>query len=206
MNIQWRRTGDKATLYLPALLMGLLALGTWWLVRNAPEPVGSGQQKAQVHEPDYFMQDFSIKSFDAAGRLKSRLVGTVGRHYPDTDTLEVDDARMFSVSPDGRTTVGTARQALSNADGSEVQLFGDAVITREAVAAAAGKKASPAMKVESDFLQIWPNEERISTNKPVVLTRGDDRFTGDGMQYENLDQILQLNGRVKGVIQPAQAR
>ena len=33
-----RRGWDAATVYLPVVLMGLLALGTWWLVRNAPMP------------------------------------------------------------------------------------------------------------------------------------------------------------------------
>lgn len=199
----WRRYSDKATLYLPALLMGLLALGTWWLVRNAPQSVASGTQKVRAHEPDYFMKDFSVKNFEATGRLKTRLTGTEGRHYPDTDTLEVDDARMLSIAPDGRTSVSSAKRALSNGDGSEIQLFGNAVITREAVVASAGKKASPPMKIESEFLQIWPNDERISTNKPVVMTRGNDRFNGDGMEYGNLDQVLQMNGRVKGTIQPS---
>ena len=61
------------------------------------------------------------------------------------------------------------------------------------------------MQIESEFLQIWPNDERISTHKPVVITRGADRFTGDSMQYTHLDQIMQMQGRVKGVIQPSKA-
>ena len=206
MSMPWRRAGDKATLYLPVLLMGFLALGTWWLVRNAPKPISTGPQKVVLHEPDYFMKDFSIKSFEATGRLKTRLVGTTGRHFPDTDTLEVDDARMLAISPDGRSTVGRANRALSNADGSEVQMFGNAVITREPVAGTATMKAQPPMQIESEFLQLWPNDEKISSNKPVVMTRGSDRFTGDSMNYGNLDQILQLNGRVKGLIQPTKPK
>ena len=37
MSGQWRRVGDKASMYLPVLIMGLLALGTWWLVVCTPE-------------------------------------------------------------------------------------------------------------------------------------------------------------------------
>ena len=84
-------------------------------------------------------------------------------------------------------------------------MFGEAVIHREPVAASAGQKAAPPMQIESEFLQIWPNDERISTHKPVVMTRGEDRFTGNSMQYTHLDQILQMQGRVKGVIQPGKA-
>ena len=205
MSFQWRRMGDKASLYLPVLIMGLLALGTWWLVRNAPKPVVSTAEKVALHEPDYFLKDFVIKSFETTGRLKTRLAGSQGEHFPDTDTLEISAPRMLSVTPDGRRTVGQSQRAISNADGSEVQMFGEAVIHREPVAASAGQKAAPPMQIESEFLQIWPNDERISTHKPVVMTRGEDRFTGNSMQYTHLDQILQMQGRVKGVIQPGKA-
>lgn len=204
MSGQWRRVGDKASMYLPVLIMGLLALGTWWLVRNAPKPLSSDTEKTVRHDPDYFLKDFVIKNFESSGRLKSRLNGTTGEHFPDTDTLEVHDARMLSFTPDGRETVGRSNRALSNGDGSEIQMFGQAVITREPVPATATRKAMPAMQLESEFLQLWPNEERASTDKPVVMTRGNDKFTGDSMQYGHLDQILQMQGRVKGVIQPSQ--
>ena len=201
MSLPWRRVADRLALYLPVLLMGLLALGTWWLVRNAPQPLPSATSKAAVHEPDYFMKDFSIQNYDATGRLRSRIEGTVARHYPDTDTLEIDNARMFSVSPEGRITRGSALRALSNGDGSEVQLFGDAVITR-APFTAPGRQPQPQLQFEGEFLHVWVNEERVRSNKPVVLTRDKDRFTADSMQYDNLDMVLKLQGRVHGTIQP----
>ncbi|MDR0224785.1 MAG: LPS export ABC transporter periplasmic protein LptC [Burkholderiaceae bacterium] len=204
MSLAWRRAGDRLSLYLPVLLLGMLALGTWWLVRNAPQPLASGPEKAVVHEPDYFMTDFSIKSFDVTGRLKSQIEGTMGRHYPDTDTLEIDNVRMFSVSPEGRITRSSALRALSNADGSEVQLFGNAVVTREPYAEP-GKQPQPQLQFQGEFLHAWPNEERVRSNKPVVLTRGKDRFTGDSMEYDNLELVLKMQGRVRGYIEPGKA-
>lgn len=204
MSERWRRAADRITLYLPALLMGILALGTWWLVRNAPKPVVSGPAKTVLHEPDYFMNDFSIKSYDAQGRLKSQVQGSMARHYPDTDTLEIDNVRMHSITPEGRITRASALKGLSNADGSEVQLFGDAVVIRDPFAQA-GARAQPQLKFEGEFLHAWPNIERVSSHKPVVLTRGQDRFTADRMDYDNLDQLLKMQGRVRGLIQPTPA-
>ena len=125
-----RRAWERLSLYLPVLLMGLLALGTWWLVRNAPRPQQPAVERPVSHEPDYFMKSFSVKTFDATGRLQSEVMGETARHYPGTDTLEIDQARMRSVAPNGRLTVARADRALSNGDGSEVQLFGNAVVTR----------------------------------------------------------------------------
>ena len=205
MNRRLHYATEKLSLYLPVLLMAVLALGTWWLVRNAPKPIAVGPERTVRHEPDYYMKDFSIKNYDVNGRLTSQLQGTQARHYPDTDTLEVDNPRMASVAPDGRTTRGRAHRALSNGDGSEVQLFGNAAVTREAFTPQ-GKSPLPPMQFEGEFLHAWPNEERVQSNKPVVLTRGKDKFTGDSLNYNNLDQVLQMNGRVRGVIQSNTAR
>lgn len=196
-----RRSWEGATLYLPVILMGLLALGTWWLVRNAPQALVPAVASAPRHEADYFMHDFSVKNFDASGRLQSEVQGAVARHFPDTDTLDIDAAKMRSLAPNGRLTRASADRALTNADGSEVQLFGNAVVTREALASASGQ-VQPRLEFRSEFLHAWPQTERVSSNQPVVITRGRDRFTADTMAYDNLDQVLELRGRVRGVLMP----
>ncbi len=201
MKTRLRRTWDRLSLYLPVLLMGLLAMGTWWLVRNAPVLRPPTAEGAPRHEPDYSMKGFSVKTFDGAGRLQSEVQGQVAHHYPDTDTLEIDQVRMRSISPEGRVTVATAQRGVSNADGSQVQLFGNAVITREPLRQRDGKLL-PRLQFEGEFLHAWTRDERVRSHLPVVLLRGNDRFTADSMDYDNLDQQLQLRGRVHGVLQP----
>ena len=197
-----RRAWERLSIYLPVLLMGLLALGSWWLVRNAPQPQAPATERPPRHEPDYFMRDFTVKNFDAAGRLESDIRGTMARHFADTDTLEIDEPRMRSVNAEGRVTTASARRGLSNSDGSEVQLFGNAVVTREAMAGTGGKPL-PRLEFRGEFLHAWVNEERVRSNQPVTLRRGTDTFTADSMDYDNLDQILNLRGRVRGTLMPA---
>jgi len=200
-----RQGWEKFSLYLPIILMGILALGTWWLVRNAPAPLVAAAVPSNPHQPDYFMKLFSVKSFDATGRMQSELKGDMGRHFPDTETLEIDNVHMRSVTPQGLVTLATANRALSNADGSEVQLFGNAVVTREAVPGRAGK-AQPLLEFRSEFLHAFTQTERVRSDQPVVLIRGNDRFTADALEYDHLDQVLQLRGRVRGVLMPVASR
>jgi lipopolysaccharide export system protein LptC len=196
-----RAAWDRIAVYLPIILMGFIALGTYWLARNTPTAGPVEAQRPATHEPDYFMRRFSVKTFDAAGRLKSEIFGNEARHHPDTDTLEIDQPRIRSFDARGQLTVATAKLALSNADASEVQLFGDAVVTREASTAPDGK-VNPRLQFRGEFLDAFPDLERVKSNKPVILMRGGDRFTADHLDFDNVDQVLELRGRVRGTLTP----
>lgn len=198
------RAWDRLTIYLPVILMGLLALGTYWLARNTPTFSAPGVERAPTHEPDYFLRNFSVKSFDAEGRLKTEIHGAEARHYPDTDTTEIDSPRIRSYNQKGALTVATGKRALSNADGTEVQLMGDAVVTRTTFDAAG--KPQPSMEIRGEFLHAFMDTERVTSNQPVKLIRGGDVFEGDSLEYDNLDRVLQLTGRVRGTLQPRGAR
>ena len=201
LRVAW----DRLSLYLPVILMGVLALGTYWLVRSAPVFMPPEPERAATHDPDYFMKKFSVKTFDATGRLKSEVTGADARHFPDTDTLEIDRVRIRSFNGQGELTVATANRALSNADGSDVQLFGNALVVRDAVASKAGQ-TTPRLEFRGEFLHAFMNTEQVKSDKPVQLTRGNDRFTGDTMDYDNLARVMQLRGRVKGLLVPEPAR
>lgn len=193
---------DQLSTWLPALMMMLFALGTWWLVRSAPKFPTDGAATTVSKEPDYFMNQFRVRDFDATGRLTSDLTGVEGHHFPATDTLEVKDPHMRSVDDDGRVTVATALRGVSNGDGSEIQLFGNAVIVREATKRPDGT-AVPRMEFRGEYLHAFVNEDRVSSDKPVELLRGADRFVGDQFDYDNRTGVAVLKGRVRGVLQPA---
>ena len=201
----WGRTWERATLYLPVALMGLLALGTWWLVRNAPQLQAPQPTVAAAHEPDYFMRDFSVKSFDVNGRLQSEVRGRLAQHFPDTDTLEIEQADIRSTDAQGRVMTATAKRAITNADGSEVQLLGDAVVQR-VTPAAAGQPTPPVLRLQGQYLRAWVNSERVQSDQPVVLTQGNDRVTADTLDYDNKAGLVTMNGNVRGLVQPARSR
>ena len=207
----WRHTLDRLSrgwertaIYIPVLMMGLLALGTYWLVRNTPDAVPAEGQRAVSSEPDYYMRRFGIKTFDDAGQLKSDVTGIEVRHYPDTDTLEIDKALILSYSVEGRLTTSTGDRALTNGDGSEVQLIGNARVVRDASIDPSGKELQR-LEFRGEFLHVFVNDERVKSHLPVVLKRGADEFEGDTFAYDNMDRVADLKGRVKGVLVPRNA-
>lgn len=196
------RTWDRLSIYLPVILMGIMALATYWLARNTPAFNLPGTQRVLTHEPDYFMRRFSVRSFEPSGRMKTEVYGTEARHFPDTDTFEIDLPRMRAVNPEGAVTVATARMAISNADTSELQLVGNAVVTREPPP---GDAKGERIEVRGEFLHIFVQTERVRSHKPVVLRRGDNEFTADSMDYDNLERVIEMQGRVRGIIAPRNA-
>ena len=196
-----RRFWERLSLYLPLLMMALLALGTYWLVRNTPLAPAAEPARAARHEVDYFMRRVTVKTFDGTGRLKSELFGTEARHFADTETLEIDQVRMRAVNPQGLLTTATANRALSNDAGNEVQLIGNALVIRESQQQADGTWL-PRLEFRGEFLHVFMDDERVKSHLPVVLTRGQDQFRGDTLAYDNLSQVADLQGRVKGILMP----
>jgi lipopolysaccharide export system protein LptC len=196
-----REAWDRFLLYLPLVCMAVLALGSYWMVRSEVPASAPTVERVQKHEPDYFMDGFAVKTFDAAGQMRSEVTGEKVRHYPDTQWLEIDGIRIRSFDPQGKLTTASADRGLSNEDGSEVQLLGHAMVVREAGADKDGK-AAPPMEYRSEFLHAFLTTERLKSHMPVELQRGSDRFTADSMEFDNTLQLLQMNGRVRGTLVP----
>lgn len=188
-----RRWLETTSAYLPLLLMAALALSTLWLVKNTPLLEGSRVLAPVRHEPDYTMVQFTVQRFAANGTLRVQIEGDTLRHYPDTNTIEVDNPRIRNYGEDGRVTRASAGRAVANHDGSEIQLIGNAHIVREASARDA------AIDFRGEFLHGFQYAERVRSHLPVVVTQGGTEVRGDSMVYDNLRGVVDLKGHLRAV-------
>ena len=190
------RVLDVVSAYLPLLMMAVLASGTWWLVRNAPNLDVQREAAPLRHEADYTMTRFVVQRFGSDGALRTEIEGERLRHFPDDNTLEIDQARIRAIGDDGVVTVANARRALANGDGSEVQLLGDAHVVRPAN----GKEEQ--IEFRGDFLHAFRNVERLRSHLPVVVTQGQSVVRADGLEYDNLARVVDLKGRTSATFTP----
>ncbi|MBV8501308.1 MAG: LPS export ABC transporter periplasmic protein LptC [Paucibacter sp.] len=186
--------------WLPLLLMALLAAGTWWLVKNAPLFGGPTVSAPLRHEPDYTMRRFELNRMGADGRLRMRVEGEALRHYPDTDTMEIDTAEVRAYGNDGRLIVATARRALSNGDGSQVQLLGDVLV--RSFDAATPETGQPRLVVRGDFLQAEAQGEILRSHLPVQISLPGSELQVPDFVYEHLKGQLYFGGPAHGRFQP----
>ncbi len=196
-----RRYFDPLVTYLPVLLMGVLAMLTYWLARYTPEPVAVQETRTAGHVPDYFMRDFSLKVYTPDGRLEFRVQGEHAQHFPDTDTLEVTRPQLTKLDGAGRVTDAVAQQAVTTPEGQRLELKGQVVVQRSTPADAQGRR-SPPLELRSDYLFIDLEHDRMRTDRPVEMRRGADRFSADALDYDHDLGVTRLTGRVRGQIQP----
>lgn len=183
---------------LPLLLMAVLAGGSWWLVKNTPSFDAPSPPSAQRHVPDYVMTGFEIRRITPDGTLQVLVSGRELRHYPDDDTVEIDDARVHAVAPDGARALATARLARSNADGSHLQLDGDVRLRRFAPQAPEDGPAQ--LDVRSPFLEVLSNAELMRTNRPVTIVQDGLRVQAQGFEYRHLTGQWRFFGRSEAVM------
>jgi len=192
-----RHVWDQLSIYLPVLLMGLLALASYWLLRATPDAPEPRPARALSDEPDYRMTRFSVKVFDASGALKSEVFGAEARHIPRTDNTEIDNARIRTVGPAGQVTTATAQRIVSNADQTAFTLAGDAVVIREAAGTV------PRLEFRGEFIEVSTAPERVFSDRPVLLLRGNDRLAADALDYQGGDvRVAVLTGRVRATLSP----
>lgn len=191
----WSRI-DKLSVYLPAVAMAVLALGTFWLVRNAPSFVAEQKQVEVSNDPDYRMADFAVRSYNDQGRMVTEMHGDKGRHYPVTDILEVDNVRVRAIAEDGRITTATAHTGTSFNNGQEIILRGDAVVIQEP------HGTQPKLEFQGQELTVWPDEDKVQSDLPVVMFRGADKMTGNSLKYNKNTQLVEVDGRVRSTLQP----
>jgi len=192
---------ERFLLFLPMALMLALALGSYWLVRTTPPPPEDAPAVTATHTPDYFMEKFSMKNFDARGRLHAEVSGAAARHYADTRWIEMDGISLHSVDDKGRLIQASAKRGLTNEAASEVQLIGQAHIVREAQSSA-GRLNNPELEFKGEFLDFFVKEETVKSHLPVAMRHGANQFTADALHFDNVAQVLTLSGRVHATFVP----
>jgi lipopolysaccharide export system protein LptC len=184
------RLRDGLSSYLPLLLMGTLALATWWLVKNTPGALPDRQTPPDTGLPDYTMRSFVLQRYAPDGRQTARLEGQELRHYTGDNRIEIDALRLQAFLPDGRVIEATARRAVSNDGATELQLQGGAEVTGV-------DSGGRPVEIRSEFLHAFIETEIVRTHLPVTVKQGASQWRAGGLVYDGRARRLDFNGPVR---------
>lgn len=176
-----------ARLFPVAVLLLLAALSFWLDYATRAEYRQPGVSR---HDPDYFAERFSVRRFDAGGRLQHTLRAERMDHFPDDDTTHVKTADVLFHG--ARVTRLTAPSAVIGPDGKDVRLSGGVRVIR------AGIEGAPDTVIDTPSLLVLPDAEQASTSEPVVVTQGRSTLRGTGAEIDHAAGLTLVHGRVTG--------
>lgn len=187
---------DRASIYLPLVLMALLAVASYWLLRLTPAPPEAKAPAPLTSEPDHLLRGFTMRTYSADGRLQSEIQGSEARHRPDSGAMEVDQARLRVLGEDPLTWARADRMS-SNADKTRFVLDGGVEVQRAGGIAPSGAALAP-MRFTGRSLVIERQPDRLWSDQPVSMWRGQDHIEADAMDYRQAESAsVVFSGRVK---------
>jgi len=183
--------GTKAAITFPLALLLLLALLTFWINRSV-QPSAPKLDGSSRHDPDYIMSNFVTTQTDINGDLRYKLAAVEMRHFPDNDSTELQRPRYTQFAVGKPYTEVQGLRGFVSTDGEEVKLLDDVKVTRQAYA---GKGE---MTVETDYLNIRPNDELVTTDRPVIIRQAPKTVIyATGMIYEKKQHTVTLLHKVR---------
>jgi lipopolysaccharide export system protein LptC len=109
-----------------------------------------------------------------------------------------------AIAPDGSLAIADAKRAVSNGDGSDMQLIGDVHLRR--LAPGAGENAPAQLEVRGEFLQALSNSEVLRSHLPVTIRQGGSTLNAQNFEYRHLTGQVHFTGRAQGQIANTAAR
>ena len=70
----------------------------------------------------------------------------------------------------------------------------------------AAKADEEPIDFRGEFLHAFLATERVRSHLPVTVTRGATEIHADAMEYDNLERVVQLKGRVQATFPAARGR
>jgi len=180
------------------LVLGLILLSgiAGWLMEDVGSRRPAGEEELR-HDPDYYMEKFTVTAMNDAGQPRYRLDGEYMQHYPDDDTTELTKPHIEIYAEAGPPWYIDAERGWVSADGELVLLLGGVVARQE------NPDTKRTRILSSDELRVRPNDEYAETDKPVTLTSGPNIVQAIGMRAYIGEGRLQLLSNARGKYEPA---
>lgn len=176
----------------PLVLLGLLAALSFWLERAVDLPEGRHDGK-QRHDPDAYVENFTVRRLNADGQPQYHLVSPRMQHYPDDDSSLISEPRLTYFRPQAPIMTLSGRNAYVTSGGEVVHFWENVVATR------APTRERPEMVARMPDLTVRPDDGTGFTDSPVEITEGRSWIKGTGMHLDNNESTLSLQSQVTGL-------
>lgn len=179
------------TILFPLLILSVIALLTYW-INVSVQPLGSKSDAASRHDPDYIVENFVSTQTDKTGALRYKLQSKEMKHFPDDDSTLLRNPVYTQYVQDKSYIQVEGLVGDVSGNGNDIKLYKNVKITR----APYGDKEE--MTLETDYLNILPNEDLVLTQRPVVIRQAPKTVVyANGMVYEKQKLTVTLLNKVR---------
>ena len=188
---------ERGTLLLSMVLLGGLAVGSYWLAEQAR--LGDAPVRKIGHDVDYTAEDITLTRMDETGRAQYVVDAKKLVHYLDDDTGELTAPRLVGSKLDRPEMRLRADRGVASDDNQEVRLYGNVVMHRQPW------RNNAEMVAQGPYMLVYPEREVLSTDQPVSIVQGGSTMEANAMHYDNGTRRAQFgstSGRIHNVIEP----
>jgi lipopolysaccharide export system protein LptC len=196
----------------PLVLAGVLAGFTWWLVVSSPD-VGEGARATEPDRgtPDYELAHARLARFDAQGRLEAVIDGERMRHYPVTQTVQIDAMQLALRHPDGRRVLAQAREGewseergMASLSGAADVRLADVGVVLPVQAADVGERGEAGVtRILGERLDLDTRARVLTSQQPVTVLREGSTVRAQTLRHNEPAGLTDLGGRVHGSLMSA---
>jgi lipopolysaccharide export system protein LptC len=190
------RPQNRLRLVVMLALGAAITLGSFWVLEVMRRGIVDETPASSRTEPDFYVEKFNFIRISQAGDANYSISGRRLIHDPVTDSYEVELPVVNSLSPTRPPMVTRARRAVIEHDYSKVHLYNDVQVDRPAT------PTSQNFRLKSEYLLILPDEDVMTSDKPVDMTLGTSTLAGTGMYANNATRVLRLSSNVHATYQP----
>jgi lipopolysaccharide export system protein LptC len=189
---------------IPLVLLGSITLLSFWYLQKNTLPELTTIVKSKEHKPDYVFTEAKLTVLNLDGSTKYRLLGREFRHYEDDASIDVIKPQLRLFSKNALPTTVRSETAHISGNLDIVELFKNVLVSRPNQMNLAGLVINPFFNLNSDYLEVFVNEDRLTTRLPVKIQRGESIVTATkGADYDNISQSIVMYGDVNGLIAPS---
>ena len=180
--------------FLLVPLIALLGVSYWMNMQTKIEPI-----KATINTRlsiDALMENFSATQMDAQGLPHFIVSAKQLHHYPEDDSTTLNEPVLTTISEDGVAIRATAKQGKISSKGDDVILQDNVEMQRDA------STQQDRFSLKTEYLHMLPNQNLITTDRPVTLTDSHTKVNAIGMEMDFKLRTFKLRSHVRSVYAP----
>lgn len=180
------------------IFLAVTALGSAWLLNIVSEK-RPGAKDTLVHEPDYYMEDFTTLTMKQDGTPKSSLYAVHMAHFPDNDTSELLKPLMELYRTTRLPLFVRADKGWVTADNEVIILKGNVQLWED------DENGERILQVNTSRAQVLIDQDYAETDQPATIKTRRTTIKGIGLRAYFDDSRLEILKDVHTHIEQKQA-